>query len=212
MRHSESKSFATMLGGDGTGKSTIVKKMMTDYPITGLHHTNPAVYRQLQIHGVDALPHAIDDSPGQVEKRRRCFIGMNVGDMALTRAITRDPEVGVPVIRARGWPDTIITHDSLGGLTVQRTFEELLPEAHRPDLLVILAADPNDIVARVTARGEVMTGANDLGHIIACQGQYLRLGEMAKAAGIPTLVFDTSRFDHNPTDISSQIAERMLVS
>lgn len=210
MNSADVRKFASVLGGDGTGKSTVIEQLMANYPITGLHNTNPAVYRQLHINGISGLPHEFNGTPLEVERRRRCFLGMNVGDMALTRAITMDPLVGVPIIRARGWPDTVITHDSLGGLTAARSLTELLPEEHRPDLLVILTADPKDIVARVTKRGEPMTGANSLDHILRCQREYLRLGEMAQKAGVMTLVYDTSRLDHNPGDITAEIAEFML--
>jgi thymidylate kinase len=188
-----------ILGADGTGKSELCRAVTGLMPeFVAFASTDPYVYDWLRAYGIGPSSTV---TPEQIELRRQVFLAANRVQM---RAIK---EVGErqPIVAVRGRADTIITHALLQGEDPGRRMDRLFPKPYmRPDALVVLTTPMSTIAARLAARGQEATGANDLGFLEACQHTYVGVGNLATRA-FPVFVFDTNDPNNTPEHIADQV-------
>lgn len=197
---SERHGQVRILGTDCTGKSRLCEAIAQLSPnFVQFASTPPYVYDWLRTHRIGRSSAITFD---QLETREQIFLAANRVEMQAIGEVTRDR----PVVAVRGRADTIITHGILQGRKLLRDLNRLFPAPYmRPDALVVLTADIQDIEQRLDARGEAKTGANSLAFHEACQEAYLNIGNLASRR-FPVYVYSTS----NPANTPESIADDLL--
>jgi cytidine deaminase/broad-specificity NMP kinase len=175
-----------ILGMDGSGKTTICDTLEAFDPgIIAFGSTPRYAYRWLQTYGVGKSDEVTTD---QIDIRQHVFMKMNEQEAYLHDSLTLER----PVVAVRGRADTWISANALRGKPIPQDIDVLFPRELRPDLLVVLTADPRIIEQRLDEREEIKRGANSMEYHRRTQDMYDKLATVAKKH-MPVLQFDTGK-------------------
>lgn len=191
-----------ILGMDGSGKTTVCNALEAlNSQVITFDSTPKYAYRWLKTYGVGKADEVTLD---QVNIRQHVFMMMNEQESYLHNSLCEER----PVVAVRGRADTWISANALRGKSMPRNMETLFPKDLRPDVLVVLTADLNDVEARIDARGESKTGANSMTYHQRTREMYTDLATIARRH-MPVLTYDTSKDSTTPATIAGDILATM---
>lgn len=187
-----------IMGMDGSGKTTICDNLeVLDPHVISFGNTPRYAYRWLKTYGIGKADEVTYD---QVDIRRHVFMKMNEQEAHLHNSLA----VERPVVAVRGRADTWISANALQEKPMPEDFDILFPKDLRPDLLVVLTADPKVIEERLDLRGESKTGANSMEYHERTQHMYTRLASIARKH-MPVLEFDTGKLVTTPEQVTDDV-------
>ena len=187
-----------ILGMDGSGKTTICDALEAlDPQVLTFGSTPRYAYRWLQSYGVGKSDEV---TPDQIDIRQHVFMKMNEQEAYLHNSLTLER----PVVAVRGRADTWISANALRGEAMPQDIDVLFPQALRPDLLVVLTAEPGIIEQRIDERNETKKGANSMEYHRRTQDMYDNLASIAKKR-MPVLQFDTGKKSLTPEIVTKEI-------